>query len=137
MRSPTTAGEEWPGGTATFQTTLVSGPISAGSLAASARPVQLGPRNCGQSAARAGRVRREASRAAVTRWGFVSMGCLAGRGGCGHGWRFYPGRGARTSVRENGPPARAARAGRAYNTPMSTPRTIQWVGGAADGHVRL
>src|SRR5207248_3574294 len=34
-------------------------------------------------------------------------------------------------------PARAARAGRAYNTPMSTPRTIQWVGAAADGQVRL
>src|SRR6476646_6340217 len=85
MRSPTTTGEEWPGGTFTFQRTLVSGPISAGSLAApSARPVQLGPRNWGQSAAWTGRERRAVnSRAAVTGCGFVSMNLLAGGAGVG------------------------------------------------------
>src|SRR5262249_15669661 len=51
MRSPTTTGEEWPGGSAVFQTTLVVGPSSAGRRALSARPQQLRPRNSGQSAA--------------------------------------------------------------------------------------
>src|SRR5437870_2949548 len=51
MRSPTTTGEECPGATAIFQTTLVAGPISVGSAASPlVRPEQLGPRNCVQSA---------------------------------------------------------------------------------------
>src|SRR6516225_6057653 len=53
MRSPTTTGDEWPGGRVIFHTTLVFGPILSGRRCFSAQmPEQLGPRNCGQSDAR-------------------------------------------------------------------------------------
>src|SRR5437773_1602465 len=49
-RSPTTTGEECPGGNAVFQMTLALGPISPGNGASFAgNPEQLGPRNCAQS----------------------------------------------------------------------------------------
>src|SRR5688572_5322434 len=53
MRSPTTTGDECPGGRAAFQRTLVVGPMSAGSgTSCAGRPEPWGPRNCGQSEAR-------------------------------------------------------------------------------------
>src|SRR5687767_8632362 len=51
MRSPAIAGEEWPGGSGVFQTTLRLGPNSTGRFVSSEIPVELGPRNWGQSAA--------------------------------------------------------------------------------------
>src|SRR5688572_4846392 len=46
-------GDEWPGGSAVFQMTFLSGPISLGSARSSlGMPVALGPRNCDQSPAK-------------------------------------------------------------------------------------
>src|SRR6185503_12929529 len=45
-------GEEWPGGRAVFQITFFAGPNSEGRPVVSETPKALGPRNCGQSAAR-------------------------------------------------------------------------------------
>ena len=62
-RSPQTTGDDAPGGTATFQRTLSSGPKSVGGLAAAAAtPEAFGPRNCGQWASSA-RVGERAARA--------------------------------------------------------------------------
>src|SRR6516164_6716756 len=75
MRSPTTMGEECPGGKAVFQRTLVVVPISAGrgeSLAGN--PEQLGPRNWGQSEA----VARLASRVRLTRAVIFDIACPSG-----------------------------------------------------------
>src|SRR5688572_26060949 len=52
--SPAMDGDEWPGGSGVFQTTLVSGPNFSGRFASSLTPAALGPRNWGQSAAIAG-----------------------------------------------------------------------------------
>src|SRR6478672_9419707 len=81
MRSPTTAGGECPGGSGTFQTTPVSGPMSGGSgVASGQRPAALGPRSCGQSAAGAmAAPRRTTDR---TAGGFIGA---AGAGGGGKG----------------------------------------------------
>src|SRR5262245_34129410 len=50
--SLTITGEECPGGSAASQSTVFSGPISAGNGASGcATPPARGPRNCGQSAA--------------------------------------------------------------------------------------
>src|SRR5579859_4987645 len=67
MRSPTMTGDEWPGGSSTFQITFVSGPMASGSLAPSATPVALGPRNCGQSAAMVGTAKNKTNRPAIKR----------------------------------------------------------------------
>src|SRR5215471_256910 len=50
MRSPQTAGEEWPTGIDRFQSRCVDGPNSIGGAApAAAIPLALGPRNCGHA----------------------------------------------------------------------------------------
>jgi hypothetical protein len=49
--SPAIAGEELPGGSGVFHTTLLSGPNSIGRFVSSDVPDALGPRNWGQSAA--------------------------------------------------------------------------------------
>src|SRR5256885_295246 len=50
-RSPATTGEEYPEGTATFQTKLLAGPNPIGGLPVSETARPPGPRNCGQSSA--------------------------------------------------------------------------------------
>src|SRR5437899_11200989 len=50
-RPPTTMGDEWPKGTAAFQTTFLAGPKSTGRPAEESTPEPFGPRNRGQSAA--------------------------------------------------------------------------------------
>src|SRR4051794_16377322 len=48
-RSPTTIGDDSPGGAGTFHLTFLSGPNSTGGFWSSATPDPLGPRNCGQA----------------------------------------------------------------------------------------
>src|SRR5688500_5764088 len=55
MRSPRTIGDEWPGGSAVFQRTFLSGPICVGNLPAPTATPELGPRNCDHSAGSAAR----------------------------------------------------------------------------------
>src|SRR6266853_4168778 len=78
MRSPTTTGDECPGGNSIFHTAGTSGPIASGSADPSATPAAFGPRNCGQSAAARGRVEEKTNRAAIQR-GFIEMISEGGR----------------------------------------------------------
>ena len=51
MRSLVSTGDEWPGGSAVFQTTFLLGPNSSGSPVDAETPLPFGPRNCDQSSA--------------------------------------------------------------------------------------
>jgi hypothetical protein len=51
IRPPPIAGEEWPGGSAVFHTTCLSGPMLSGSGEVSATLAPFGQRKRGQSAA--------------------------------------------------------------------------------------
>jgi hypothetical protein len=53
MRLRVSTGEEWPGGSAVFQTTFLLGPNSSGRPVVAETPVPFGPRNCDQSSATA------------------------------------------------------------------------------------
>jgi hypothetical protein len=53
MRSFVSTGEECPGGSAVFQTTFLAGPNSSGIPVEAETPDPFGPRNIGQSSARA------------------------------------------------------------------------------------
>src|SRR5215203_3177781 len=59
--SPTTMGDDAPGGTATFHARFSFGPNFTGGFWSSATPLPAGPRNCGQSPALRGTVRARAS----------------------------------------------------------------------------
>jgi hypothetical protein len=49
IRSRVNTGDEWPGGSAVFQTTFFAGPNSTGNPVVAETPLPLGPRNCDQS----------------------------------------------------------------------------------------
>src|SRR6185295_4180958 len=53
MRSRVNSGDEWPGGSSAFQITFFCGPNSTGRLVDVETPLPFGPRNCGQSSAKA------------------------------------------------------------------------------------
>jgi hypothetical protein len=53
IRSRVSTGDEWPGGSAVFQTTFVLGPNSTGKPVDAETPLPFGPRNCDQSSAAA------------------------------------------------------------------------------------
>src|SRR5262245_13456494 len=65
--SPTTTGDDAPGGTGTFHARFSVGPNLTGGFWSSATPDPAGPRNCGQSAARIGSVRERARHAITNR----------------------------------------------------------------------
>src|SRR5579884_789519 len=92
MRSPTTMGEECPGGRAVFQNTLVLGPSSAGNGASCAgRPELLGPRNWGQSDARTAPARTPVNNTAIPAILAVCFIVFFRQDGSGTGWRSSAG----------------------------------------------
>src|SRR5262245_12341667 len=65
--SPTTTGDDAPGGTGTFHARFSVGLNLTGGFWSSTTPDPAGPRNCGQSAARIGSVRARARHAITNR----------------------------------------------------------------------